>query len=134
MRKRIRHLFKASAVQPGFIECLLFAGCSGMSVTVTKGQAGMETCDGTFRGLGEAVVWSPAPWPGGGGSQREASSFRERGRRRGAGETRSRTGRVSGAEALRRLPASLNRGGGVTASDIREPQLQVSFSLGGPDS
>lgn len=107
MRKRIRHLFKASAVQPGFIECLLFAGCSGISVTVTKGQAGMETCDGTFRGLGEAVVWSPAPWPGGGGSQREASSFRERGRRRGAGETRSRTGRKRGGLAvLRRCAGS----------------------------
>lgn len=102
MWKHICHLFKASAVQPGFIECLLFAGCSGISVTVTKGQAGMETCDGTFRGLGEAVVWSPAP-----GREGEAHSERCHPSERGAGkeelkETQSRTGRRQGGCAVLR--------------------------------
>lgn len=87
--------------------------------------------------------WFGAPHPG---REGEAHSERRHPSERGAGgeelerhgagwgANEAQTRRVSGAEALRRLPASLNRGGGVTASDIREPQLQVSFSLGGPDS
>ena len=56
----------------------------------------------------------PRTWPGGGSSQREVSSFRERGWKRGAGgDTEpdgAQTGRVCGAQELRSLPASLNPG------------------------